>query len=100
MSNNQTIKLSVYREIKVQTPTRRLPVRPHPRQPRLVSRANPIEDERDAMASDDDVEMVEADLPRFSTAEKGKGKAAEPALPEEDNGLPWCVNAFVCFVDF
>ena len=41
------------------------------------------------MASDDDVEMVDVDLPRFSTAEKAKGKAAEPALLEEDNGLPW-----------
>ncbi|KAF9778319.1 P-loop containing nucleoside triphosphate hydrolase protein [Thelephora terrestris] len=40
------------------------------------------------MASDD-VEMVDAELPRFSTAEKGKSKAAEPALPEEDNSLPW-----------
>lgn len=40
------------------------------------------------MASDD-VEMVDVELPRFSTAEKGKAKAAEPALPEEDNGLPW-----------
>lgn len=46
------------------------------------------------MASDDDVEMVDADLPRFSTSEKGKGKAAEPALPEEDNGLPWYVSSF------
>lgn len=47
------------------------------------------------MASDDDVEMVDADIPRFSTAEKGKGKAAEPTLPEEDNGLPWCVVSCV-----
>ena len=41
------------------------------------------------MASDDDVEMVDADLPRFSTSEKGKGKATKPTLPEEDDGLPW-----------
>jgi len=33
--------------------------------------------------------MVDSDLPRFSATEKGKGKAAEPALPEEDNSLPW-----------
>jgi hypothetical protein len=52
------------------------------------------------MASDDDVEMVDATLPRFSTAEKGKGKAAGPALPEEDNGLPWYdVSSFLCFID-
>ena len=40
------------------------------------------------MASDD-VEMDDVDLPRFSTEEKGKAKAAEPTLSEEDNGLPW-----------
>ena len=45
------------------------------------------------MASDDDVEMAEADLSRFSTAEKGKGKATEPPLREEDNSLPWCVSS-------
>ena len=45
------------------------------------------------MASDDDVEMAEADFPRFSTVEKGKGKAAEPPLREEDNSLPWCVSS-------
>jgi hypothetical protein len=39
------------------------------------------------MASDDDVEMVDADLPRFSAVEKGKTAGAP--LPEEDNGLPW-----------
>ena len=55
------------------------------------SGANLIKNRRDAMTPDDDVEMVDADLPRFSTVEKGKGKAAEPALPEEDNSLPWCV---------
>lgn len=43
------------------------------------------------MASDD-VEMVDAELPRFSIAEKGKSKATEAVLPEEDNGLPWCVD--------
>ena len=42
----------------------------------------------------DDVDMVDADFSRFSTLEKGKGKAAEPALPEEDNGLPWCASSF------
>ena len=51
------------------------------------------------MGSGDDVEMVDADLPRFSTVEKGKGKAAEPALPEEDNGLPWYVGSFPCLMD-
>jgi len=47
------------------------------------------------MASDEDVEMVDAELPRFPAVQKGKGKATEPALPEEDNGLPWCVGLFV-----
>jgi hypothetical protein len=51
------------------------------------------------MASDDDVQMDDADLPRFSTVEKGKGKAAEPALPEEDNGLPWYVGSFSYVLD-
>ena len=51
------------------------------------------------MASDEDVEMAEADLMRFSTVQKGKGKATEPALPEEDNGLPWYVGSFVYLVD-
>lgn len=51
------------------------------------------------MAPDDDVEMVDAELPRFSTIEKGKSKAAEPALPEEDNGLPWCVGLFMYHMD-
>jgi len=46
------------------------------------------------MASDDDVEMVDADFLRFSAVEKGKGKAAGPPLPEEDNGLPWCAGQF------
>lgn len=41
------------------------------------------------MGSDGDIEMVDVDLTRLSTLEKGKGKAAEPVLPEEDNGLPW-----------
>jgi len=50
------------------------------------------------MASGNDVEMVDADLPRFSTVEKGKGRAAEPALPEEDDGLPWYVGSFLRFM--
>ena len=54
-----------------------------------------IENGRDAMASDGDVEMVDAELLRFSTVEKGKAKAPEPVLPEEDDGLPWCVGLFV-----
>jgi len=41
------------------------------------------------MASNEDVEMADADLTRFSTVQKGKSKATEPALPEEDDGLPW-----------
>jgi len=51
------------------------------------------------MASDEDVEMVDDDLMRFSTVQKGKGKAAEPALPEEDDGLPWYVGSFVYLID-
>jgi len=51
------------------------------------------------MASDDDVEMVDVDLPRFSTMEKGKGKVVEPALPEEDNGLPWYLSSFLYLMD-
>lgn len=58
-----------------------------------------IENRRDAMASDEDIEMVDSDLPRFSTAEKGKGKAAESTLPELDNGLPWCVSSSLYFID-
>jgi hypothetical protein len=50
------------------------------------------------MASDDDVEMVDVDLPRFSTVEKGKSKAAGPALPEEDDGLPWYVDLPLYFI--
>jgi len=46
------------------------------------------------MTSADDVEMVDADFSRFSTLEKAKGKAAEPTLPEQDNGLPWYVSSF------
>jgi len=41
------------------------------------------------MASNEDVEMADADLTRFSTVQKGKSKATVPALPEEDDGLPW-----------
>ena len=36
-----------------------------------------------------DVEMVDADPLRFSTTVKGKGKVADPVLPEEDDALPW-----------
>ena len=52
------------------------------------------------MAPDDDVEMVDAGLPRFSTVEKGKSKATEPVLPEEDNGLPWCVCLFAYLMGY
>lgn len=52
------------------------------------------------MASDEDVEMADTDLPRFSMIEKGKSKAAEPALPEENDGLPWCVSRLLYFVDY
>ena len=58
-----------------------------------------IENGRDAMASDEDVEMADADLMRFSTVQKGKGKATEPALPEEDDGLPWYVGSFAYMTD-
>ena len=72
----------------------------HNRVTYIIWRSHLIESGRDAMASDDDVEMAEADLSRFSTAEKGKAKATEPPLREEDNSLPWCVNPFPTFGRF
>jgi replication factor C subunit 3/5 len=45
------------------------------------------------MDSDDDVQMLEDDEPRFSFAQKGKGKAAETETTDvAPDNLPWCVS--------
>lgn len=49
-----------------------------------------------ASMSDEDVNMADGELPRFSTEQKGKGKAPETTTnePQLDNNLPWYVTGY------